>query len=317
MSEPISFSGPPVCVVGNVNRDVKLLRVPASPALFQDGETSVPAVTETIGGGGANSACAAAALGAKVHFVAKTGDDALAAQLQAAMEKFGVQTFFARDRRCQTGATAALNFTNGHRHFLSCLPNNESVVFEDLNLAALDGCAHLLRADVWFSRQMLEDGNRRLFGEAKRRGIATSVDINFDPKWSSGAGEEISRRKKLLQQTLDLVDLAHGNIRELCEFADCGDLDVALKRLTDWGVKAVVVHMGAQGAGYYTNGNLIVEPADPAQRVINSTGSGDILSMCMILLHARRDLSAPQKLAVSNRIVREYIEGERTVIPTL
>ena len=87
MSEAVSFSGPPVCVVGNINRDVKLLGVPESPALFHDGETTVPGVVETIGGGGANSACVAAALGASVRFVGKTGCDALAERLRQAARR--------------------------------------------------------------------------------------------------------------------------------------------------------------------------------------------------------------------------------------
>jgi hypothetical protein len=52
MSGSNLFSGAPVCIVGNLNRDVKLLNVPASSALLDDGETSVPAVIETVGGGG-------------------------------------------------------------------------------------------------------------------------------------------------------------------------------------------------------------------------------------------------------------------------
>lgn len=317
MSESISISGPPLCVVGNLNRDVKLLNVPETPALFRDGETSVAAVIETIGGGGANSACVAAALGASVRFVGKTGNDPLADQLRRTLEKQGVGTYLVRDPQCPTGSTVALNFSSGHRHFLSCLPNNESLRFEDLNLGALDGCAHLLRADVWFSQAMLEGGNRRLFVEARRRGLATSLDINFDPKWSAGPAPAIAHRKTLLRGVLDLVDVAHGNIRELCEFTDSSDLDSALQRLLAAGVNAVVVHMGAQGAGYYTDGRLIQEPASPAERIVNSTGSGDILSMCMILLHARGDLSIQQKLAWSNRVARDYIEGHRNMIPTI
>jgi sugar/nucleoside kinase (ribokinase family) len=111
--------------------------------------------------------------------------------------------------------------------------------------------------------------------------------------------------------------VAHGNIRELREFTDSPDLETALKRLTDWGVKAVVVHLGTQGAGYYAGGQLIVEPASLAESVINSTGTGDVLSMCMILLHARQDLSIRRKLSLSNRVVREFIEGRRTMIPTI
>src|SRR5258708_5875268 len=82
MSEPISFSGPPVCIIGNINRDVKVHGAPATPSLLRDGETAVPSVSETIGGGGANSACAAAALGASVRFVGKVGTDALGERLR-------------------------------------------------------------------------------------------------------------------------------------------------------------------------------------------------------------------------------------------
>jgi sugar/nucleoside kinase (ribokinase family) len=317
MNETLSFSGPPVCIVGNVNRDVKLLGVPASEALFHDGESPVRGVTETIGGGGANSACVAAALGAAVRFVGKIGADALGRRLQEAMEKLGVSTHLARDPRQATGTSVALGFSTGHRHFLSCLPNNESLCFQDLDLAALDGCAHLLRADVWFSQQMLEEGNRLLLAHARQRGLPTSLDINFDPCWLVGPAAKVARRKKLLRGVLDLVDLAHGNVRELREFTDSPDLDTALKRLSDWGVKAAVVHMGAQGAGYYAGGQLIVEPASLAERPVNSTGSGDVLSICMILLQSRQEFSIQQKLSLSNQVVREFIEGRRTLIPAI
>ena len=317
MSERVSFGGPPVCVVGNINRDVKLLGVPESSGLFLDGETSVSGVVETIGGGGAYSACVAAALGASVRFVGKTGGDALGERLGQAMKKHGVTAHLGRDTRCRTGTTVALGFSTGHRHFLSCLPNNQSLSFADLDLTALDGCAHLLRADIWFSQEMLEEGNRRLFAEARRRGLVTSLDINFDPRWSTASAKEIAHRKELLRGVLELVDIAHGNIRELCEFTDSPDMEIALRRLTVWGVKSVVVHMGAEGAGYYVDGRLHLEPAKPASRVINSTGTGDVLSMCLILLHHRQDLSLQQKLSQANEIVREFMEGRRPLLPAL
>jgi sugar/nucleoside kinase (ribokinase family) len=317
MPELALFAGPPICVVGNLNRDVKVQNVPAAPALFEDGETSVPPIVETIGGGGANSACTAAALGASVRFVGRVGSDALGQRLERAMQGHGVQTYLARDPSATTGTTVALGLANGHRHFLSCLPNNEALRFEDLDLRALDGCAHLLRADVWFSQPMLEGGNASLFSEARRRGITTSLDLNFDPCWSSGNQAEIARRKQLLREALGAVDLAHGNVRELCEFTDSTDLEVALKRLTDWGVSAAVVHLGARGAGYWADGKLVIQPASPARATVNPTGTGDVLSICMILLHARSDLSVQEKLRYSNQVVREFIEGSRTLIPTI
>jgi sugar/nucleoside kinase (ribokinase family) len=317
MPEEIDFSGAPLCVVGNLNRDVKLHGVPASPALLSDGETTVAGLTETIGGGGANSACAAAALGGRVRFVGKAGCDALAERLRQALARHGVQAHLACHPDCPTGTTIALGYRSGQRHFLSRLPNNESLTFEDLDLSALDGCGHLLRADVWFSRAMLEDGNRRLLAEARHRGLATSLDINFDPHWNSAPASVIAQRKQQLRAVLPLVDLAHGNVRELCEFTDSLELDSALGKLADWGVKAVVVHLGARGAGYFADGSLTIEPPDLASDPVHATGTGDVLSICMILLHARSGLTIPGKLRLANRVVREFMEGRRTMIPTI
>lgn len=311
------LSSAPLCIVGNINRDVKVLGIADAAGILLDGETSVPRIVETIGGGGANSACAAAALGATVRFLGKVGDDLLAGQLQAALTRHGVQAHLRRDARHPTGTTVALGFDTGSRHFLSCLPNNRSLTFEDLDLSALDECTHLLRADVWFSDAMLESGNAKLFGEARRRGIVTSLDINFDPQWRSAAPAVVRRRKQLLRDVLPLVDLAHGNVAELCEFTDGSDLDSALRMLTTWGVRSVVVHLGAQGAGYYQAGELTVVPPDRAESPVHATGTGDVLSMCMILLEDRAEMSVSERLRAANGIVRAYMEGALDLIPEL
>jgi sugar/nucleoside kinase (ribokinase family) len=306
-----------LCVVGNVNRDVRVHQAPGSSSLLRDGETSVPAITETIGGGGANSACAAAALGGHVHFVGKIGADALGHQVQHALERHGVMTSLTQDSKCVTGTTVALGFETGHRHFLSCLPNNQNLRFEDLDLSALKKCEHLLRADVWFSLEMLETGNERLLQRAREQKLKTSLDINYDPVWSRGTQREIRHRKRMLRKVMPLVDLAHGNARELCEFSDAADLQTALRKLSQWGARSLVVHLGKKGAGFYADGKWIIEPANPAKRSVHATGTGDVLSISMIMLTANQDLSVTQKLRLSNRIVREYMEGRLHLIPEL
>jgi sugar/nucleoside kinase (ribokinase family) len=222
-----------------------------------------------------------------------------------------------RDRNSASGTTVALGFASGQRHFLSSLPNNQTLRFEDLDLAVLQKSRHLLRADVWFSRQMLEEGNQRLLSKAREYGLATSLDINFDPVWSTGSAREIRHRKHVLRKVLPLVDMAHGNVRELCEFTDTLDLADALKQLRKWGVGSVVVHLGKRGAGFYQDGEFVVEPANQARRRVHSTGTGDVLSICMILLSANDKLSTQQKLRLSNRVVREFMEGRRSLIPLL
>jgi sugar/nucleoside kinase (ribokinase family) len=75
--------------------------------------------------------------------------------------------------------------------------------------------------------------------------------------------------------------------------------------------------MGAKGAGYYRNGFLIVEDSVPAGRQVNTTGTGDVLSVCMMLLDQERRSTIGEKLRLANLIVSQFIAGERSLIPAL
>jgi 2-dehydro-3-deoxygluconokinase len=164
---------------------------------------------------------------------------------------------------------------------------------------------------------MLAGGNARLLEAARCRGLTTSLDINWDPQWNSAPEAAVRARKEAVRRLLPLVDLVHGNVRELCLFTDSGDLTAALNRLTAWGAGAVVIHMGKEGAGYFSRGELFTEPAAPVRQHVNSTGCGDLLSVCIMLLHDRQDIPMHEKLRLANRIVAEYIEGRRTLGGTL
>jgi sugar/nucleoside kinase (ribokinase family) len=114
-----------------------------------------------------------------------------------------------------------------------------------------------------------------------------------------------------------LVDLVHGNVNELNLFADSTDLAITLQRLTAWGAGAVVVHRGAQGAGYCCGGELIAEPSVPVRQHVNATGCGDLLSVCMMLLHRQTRIPVSERLRLANRIVAEFIEGKRDLLPPM
>jgi sugar/nucleoside kinase (ribokinase family) len=92
-------------------------------------------------------------------------------------------------------------------------------------------------------------------------------------------------------------------------------LPTTLRCLENLGVGSVVVHCGAQGAGYYHKGEWTTEPAVPVARLINTTGTGDVLSVCWMLLRTESDTHAKLKLA--NSVVSEFIEGKREMIPVV
>lgn len=317
LSDESVFREARLCVVGNINRDVKTPPLPSGDYLFRDGETPLAFVQETIGGGGANSAAIAAGLGAQVAFVGQVGADALGDRLERALTRAGVRCHLRRAPGLATGTTLNLNFDTGRRHFLSCHPNNLALDFATLDLAPLPAAQHLLRADIWFSEPMLFGGNERLLRAARAAGVSTSIDLNWDPLWGHAPEPVIARRKDAVRAILPLVDLAHGNVRELREFTGAADLAGAVACLLDAGIQAVVAHLGAEGAGWFSQTLSHVEPAVPVARPVHNTGTGDVLSTCVMLLHGRHGLSVADQLRLANRLVAEFMEGRRVFIPAL
>jgi sugar/nucleoside kinase (ribokinase family) len=311
------FSGARLCVVGNINRDIKTSSLLPGDYLFRDGETSVAGLSETLGGGGANSAAIAAALGASSVFIGQVGADALGLRLERTLQAHRVSCRLTKVPGLSTGTTVNLVFEGGQRHFLSCHPNNTALRLENLDLEPLAEAEHLLRADIWFSDAMLYGGNERLFEAARAAGVATSIDLNWDPQWGRAPAEEVLRRKEAVRGVLPLVDVAHGNIRELNEFTGEQDLSGSVARLLAWGAGAVAVHMGAEGAGWFSRTECLAQPAAPVGKALVATGTGDVLSVCLMLLHERPGLALADKLQLANRIVAEFMEGKRQLIPSL
>ncbi len=311
------FRGRRLAIVGSICRDVKTGPLRPGPYLEEDGETPTAFITETIGGGGANSALAAAALGADVRFAGKVGTDVLGQRLEQSLVQRGVKMFLRRDPDVVTGSSVVLSYESGCRHFVSCQPNNYGLQMSDIDPALLAGAGHLLRADIWFSEPMLAGGNEALLRAARSEGVATSLDINWDPQWGTADSAKIAQRQAAVRNILPLVDLVHGNIRELNRFADSDDFETTLRRITAWGAGAIVIHMGADGAGYYDRDQLTVAPAGPVRRYQNAAGTGDLLSVCMMLLHDCEDIPPRDRLQLANTIVADYIEGRRAIIPDL
>jgi len=146
VSETDSTAGPltAIAVVGNINLDIKTSRVAAVPGIMADGETSIEEIYETVGGGGANTAAAAAIMGARVHFTGCVGDDDAGRRLVRHLRSLGV-TPHVTTVPVPTGRSIALSWDNGHRHFISSLPNTARLDLQSVDVAALAkaDCRHV------------------------------------------------------------------------------------------------------------------------------------------------------------------------------
>jgi len=308
---------PAIAVVGNINADLKTSVLHASPALFADGETSVPEIYETIGGGGANIAVAAALLGARVHFCGCVGEDRLGNDLAQCLRRHGVTPHLCR-RGSSTGRSINLTWDNRHRHFLSSLPNNLLLTAADVDIPALAlaGCRHLFRADVWFSTELLDGGNSRLFAQARALGIETSLDVNWDPEWTRDPNSPLSiSHKEQLRRALPHVSWVHGNERELTIFSGADDLPRTCRLLIEQGAGGVIVHRGERGAAaFLPDQGWIEQPACPVASIVCESGSGDVFSAAFMHFAA---LPMPARLARCCEIASRYLEGALKLIPRL
>jgi sugar/nucleoside kinase (ribokinase family) len=311
-----SPSTSPIAIVGNVNLDFRTGPIPAGPAVLRDGETSVAEIYETLGGGAANTAAAAAALGGRVQLCACVGDDALGRRLEEHLRKIGVVTRLIRKPE-PTGRSIALNWDNHQRHFLSCLPSSLQLSAEDVDLAGMReaGCRHLYRADVWFAPRMLAGGNLRLLREAQAMGMETSLDINWDPAWGVSDAGPIAARLVSVADVLPHVTFAHGNERELCQFTGADHALGAVKWILDRGTRTVVLHRGPGGCAAFTDqGEVIDVAARPVTHVACEAGTGDVFTAAFLLLP---DVPLTERLKLCAEIAARHLEGSLNLLPRI
>ena len=307
---------PAFAVVGNINLDLRTSPIAPSAALFSDGETSIGGIQETIGGGGANTAVAAAIMGGQAHFCGCLGDDELGRRLAGRMRDFGVITHLAV-KPVATGRSIALCWNNHQRHFLSSLPNNARLAEQDVDVAALAaaGCRHLYRADIWFSEQMLSGGNEGLLRTARAAGIEASVDINWDPYWSQGReAPAVVSRIESLRTALAHVTWVHGNERELLFFTGAREIRDAAQRLLDQGAGGVIIHRGARGSAALSGGVWTEIPALPVGRIVSETGSGDVFTAAFLCGVGR---PLPELLEECSRRAADHLQGTVVYLPPL
>ncbi len=99
----------------------------------------------------------------------------------------------------------------------------------------------------------------------------------------------------------------------LAHLAEEPDRQPCIRQLRQRYGHGVVVTLGEKGVIADDGQGYCRVPAYPA-RTVDTTAAGDILSVCMILLHEYPDV--PAKLKLANTIVSQFIEGQRALIPS-
>jgi sugar/nucleoside kinase (ribokinase family) len=269
-----------VTIAGELNLDLILYGLPDE--LPPERELLADGMMLTLGGSSAILAHNLAALGSRVGFQSRIGDDDLGQAALQPLQQSGVDV--SRLRRVpgaiKTGLTVILQRAVW-RNMVTYSGTIAELTWDDLDLDYLADSRHF-----HFSSFYLQQGLRprvpELFRKMKERGLSISLDTNDDPDdgWEGG-----------LHDALRYVDVFLPNEREAQKAAGVGDLETAVKKLAAL-VPLVVVKLGREGALAQRGTERFVSPALTVEAV-DAVGAGDSFDAGFLHQYVRgSDLSA-------------------------
>ena len=222
-----------IAIAGEINLDLILYGLPEQ--MPTERELLASGFAITLGSSSAILAHNLAALGSRVGFVTKVGDDAFGALAVERLRERGVDlTSIAHGAK--SGVTLILPH-GPQRHILTYPGTISELRFEDLDLDYLASARHFHMSSLFLQRE-LSPRVPELFRRMKSAGLTTSLDTNDDPddRWNG-----------VLEEILPLLDILLPNEREAMKMSRADDVETALSRLAHT-VETVVVKMGASGA---------------------------------------------------------------------
>jgi ribokinase len=195
-----------------------------------------------MGGSCTIFACQAAKLELRTSVLGKVGQDSFGELILRRLKDSGVDTRHMHvDARLKTGMGIAL-CPPGDRAILTYLGTINVLTPADVSDELLDSARHLHHGS-YYLHSGLRPGIPDIFLRAKRLGLTTSLDTNWDPeeKWDGG-----------LEQLLPLVDVFLPNDQEALRISRQKNLDAAAQHFLAMGVKVVAIKAGEKGARIYT-----------------------------------------------------------------
>ena len=241
-----------ITIAGELNLDLILYGLPQE--LPPERESLAERMMLTLGSSSAIVAHNLAALGTRVGFISRIGDDLLGQMAVERIEDAQVDVSkLHRSAGATTGLTVILQKESG-RQIITYLGTIAELIFDDLDLEYLVDARHF-----HFSSYYLQRGLRPrvadLFRELKHAGLTISLDTNDDPddSWDGS-----------LEQVLPYVDVFLPNAREARKIARVDDLEAAVRHLSK-SVPVLVVKLGAKGALAQRGNERLTSPPVAAQ----------------------------------------------------
>lgn len=251
-----------VIVVGELNVDLILNGMDKFPVIGK--EVLSDNMNLTLGSSSAIFASNLSSLGASVAFVGKLGTDIFGDIILEKFREHNVDTsFIIRSPKYRTGATVVLNFDNDRAN-VTYPGAMEQLFFDDIPLQSLSQAKHL-HFSSYFLQPALKKNIANLFSEAKKAGLTTS----FDPQWDPREEWDLD-----IENILPYVDIFFPNEKELILITGKKNLEQAIDHLEPFS-NTTALKRGEKGSVLLHKGAKIAQPAFINHELVDAIGAGD------------------------------------------
>jgi sugar/nucleoside kinase (ribokinase family) len=269
-----------VTIAGELNLDLILYGL--SEQLQPERELLADRMMLTLGSSSAIVAHNLSALGSRVGFQSRIGDDPMG---QIALDRLRQGKVDVSNVRMVPGATTTgLTVILHHEHWRNILTYSGTIAeltWEDLDLDYLADARHF-HLSSFYLQKSLRPRVTELFQLLKSKGLTISLDTNDDPddRWDGD-----------LHELLHHVDVFLPNEREACKAAGTEDLEEAIKKLSKL-APLVVVKLGRKGSLAQRGSERLTAPSREVIPV-DTVGAGDSFDAGFLHEYVRgSDLSA-------------------------
>lgn len=250
-----------VLVVGELNIDLILNKIEAYPSIGK--EIIAGEMNFTMGSSAAIFACNLSTLGSKVAFMGKVGEDNFSEIILVDLKKKGVDISQILKTRTNTGMSVILNYEED-RAIVTYPGAMEELKVSDVSDETLLIANHLHVSSL-FLQKALKPDIVELFKRAKRIGLTTSLD----PQWDPAELWDID-----LPGLLPYVDIFLPNESELLNLTGRESIDKALEEIKTYG-NLILIKKGKNGSVLSYDGNNVNCKPFFNNTVVDAIGAGD------------------------------------------
>lgn len=225
------------------------------------------------GGAPANVAVAAARLGAGAGFIGKVGADTYGDDLQAVLERSGVEVsgLYRTDKALTTQAVVSVA-PSGERSFAFYRsPGADTLLTEQEVARAL---APLPRVVHFGSVSLTAEPARSATLAAGRLARQGGALVSYDPNYRANLWPDEKTAVDWMQKPLPMVDLLKISDEELPLLTGLEDPEAGTAALRKYGIRLIVVTLGAKGV-FYRLGDATGTIPGVKVKVADTNGAGD------------------------------------------